>query len=154
MSTDTMKPQRTVLRDDRKTVTQLLAAAEKDTDAVSVFMAGCTVADTEAAVFVVKGPEAIAYLRELCKRQGLLTDKPVTGPACNEVKRRCAAESEAMALRGQLGAASGWIVKALKVLDTVDPDDTDEAERLAALVKAGEMLALTTLACSKTPNRY
>jgi hypothetical protein len=21
--------------------------------------------------------------RELCKRQGLLTDKPVTGPACN-----------------------------------------------------------------------
>ena len=40
-------------------------------------------ADTEAAVFVVKGPEAIAYLRELCKRQGLLTDKPVTGPVCN-----------------------------------------------------------------------
>ena len=84
MSTDTMKPQRTVLRDDRKTVTQLLAAAEKDTDAVSVFMAGCTVADTEAAVFVVKGPEAIAYLRELCKRQGLLTDKPVAGPVCND----------------------------------------------------------------------
>jgi hypothetical protein len=44
-----------VLRSDRRTVTQLLAA----------------------------GPEAIAYLRELCKRQGLLTDKPVTGPACN-----------------------------------------------------------------------
>ena len=83
MSTDTMRPHRTVLRDDRKTVTQLLAAAEKDTDALSVFMAGCTVADTEAAVFVVKGPEAIAYLRELCKRQGLLTDKPVTGPACS-----------------------------------------------------------------------
>lgn len=52
---------------------------------------------------------------------------------CDEVKQRCAAESEALALRGQLGAASGWIVKALKVLDTVDPDDTDEAERLAAL---------------------
>lgn len=34
-------------------------------------------------MFVVKGPEAIAYLRELCKRQGLLTDKPVTGPTCN-----------------------------------------------------------------------
>ncbi len=82
MSTDTMR-NTTVLRDDRRTVTQLLAAAEKDTDAVSVFMAGCTVADTEAAVFVVKGPDAIAYLRELCKRQGLLTDKPVTGPACN-----------------------------------------------------------------------
>ena len=71
---------------------------------------------------------------------------------CEEVKRRCAAESEALALRGQLGAASGWIVKALKVLDTVDPDDTDEAERLAALVKAGEVLALATLASSKTPN--
>ena len=26
---------------------------------------------------------ASSYLRELCKRQGLLTDKPVTGPACN-----------------------------------------------------------------------
>ena len=55
-------------------------------------------------------------------------------------------------MRGQLGAASGWIVKALKVLDTVDPDDTDEAERLAALVKAGEVLALATLARSKLPN--
>ncbi len=71
---------------------------------------------------------------------------------CDEVKQRCAAESEALALRGQLGAASGWIVKALEVLDTVDPDDTDEAERLAALVKAGEVLALATLARSKTPN--
>ena len=71
---------------------------------------------------------------------------------CDEVKRRCAAESEAMAIRGQLGAASGWIVEALKVLDTVDPDDTDEAERLAKLVKAGEVLALATLARSKTPN--
>lgn len=71
---------------------------------------------------------------------------------CEEVKRRCAAESEALALRGHLGAASGWIVEALKVLDTVDPDDADKAERLAALVKAGEMLALATLARSKTPN--
>ena len=83
MSTDTTKPNRTTLRDDRKTVTQLLDAAEKDTDAVSVFMAGCTVADTEAAVFVVKGPEHIAYLTELCKRQGLLTDTPVNGPIVN-----------------------------------------------------------------------
>ena len=71
---------------------------------------------------------------------------------CEEVKRRCAAESEALALRGHLGAASGWIVEALKALDTVDPDDADKAERLAALVKAGEMLALATLARSKTPN--
>lgn len=76
MSTDTSRT--SFLRDDRRTVTQLLAAAERDTDAVSVFMAGCTVADTEAAIFVVKGPERIAYLRSLCERQGLLTDKPVT----------------------------------------------------------------------------
>lgn len=82
MSADVLS-KTSLLRDDRRTVTQLLAAAEKDTDAVSVFMAGCTVADTEAAVFVVKGPEAIAYLRGLCARQGLLTDKSVTGPACN-----------------------------------------------------------------------
>ncbi len=78
MSTDTMS-NKTVLRDDRRTVTQLLAAAERDADAVSVFMAGCTVGDTEAAVFVVKGAEQIAYLRALCERQGLLTDKPVIG---------------------------------------------------------------------------
>lgn len=92
MSTDTIS-NTSVLRSDRRTVTQLLAAAEKDTDAVSVFMAGCTVADAEAAVFVVKGPEAIAYLRELCKRQGLLTDKPVTGPACNAPGKRRDARS-------------------------------------------------------------
>ena len=78
MSTDTMS-NTSVLRSDRRTVTQLLAAAEKDTDAVSVFMAGCTVADTEAAVFVVKGREHIAYLRSMCERQGLLTDKRVVG---------------------------------------------------------------------------
>ena len=83
MSAETTR-ERTFLRSDRRTVTQLLAAAERDTDAVSVFMDGCTVADTEAAVFVVKGPEAIAYLRELCRRQGLLTDKSVEGgPRCN-----------------------------------------------------------------------
>ncbi len=68
------------------------------------------------------------------------------------VKRRCAAESEALALRGQLGAASGRIVKALKVLDTVDPDDTDEAERLAALVKAGEVLTWATKSHNEAPN--
>jgi hypothetical protein len=78
MSTDTMS-RKSFLRSDRRTVTQLLAAAEKDTDAVSVFMAGCTVADTEAAIFVVKGPERIAYLQALCARQGFLTDKPVEG---------------------------------------------------------------------------
>lgn len=80
MSTDMMS-NTSVLRDDRRTVTQLLAAAERDTDPVSVFMAGCTVADTEAAIFVVKGSERIAYLKALCERQGLLTDKPVDGTA-------------------------------------------------------------------------
>jgi thiamine biosynthesis lipoprotein ApbE len=74
MSTDTMSSS-AVLRSDRRTVTQLLA--------VSVFMAGCTVADSEAAIFVVKGAERIAYLKALCERQGLLTDKPVDGPKCN-----------------------------------------------------------------------
>jgi cytidine deaminase len=78
MSLDTMR-NTSVLRDDRRTVTQLLAAAEKDTDAVSVFMAGCTVADSEAAIFVVKGAERIAYLKALCARQGLLTEKSVEG---------------------------------------------------------------------------
>ncbi len=82
MSTDTMN-NTSVLRSDRRTVTQLLAAAEQDSDAVSVFMAGCTVANTEAAIFVVKGAERIAYLKALCERQGLLTDKPVVSPKCN-----------------------------------------------------------------------
>lgn len=71
---------------------------------------------------------------------------------CELDKRRIAAESEVNRLRCQLRVASGWIVEALKVLDTLDPDDTHEAEELRKLVKAGEVLALTTLACSKTPN--
>jgi len=41
-----------------------------------------TVAQSERG-WDVKGPTAIAYLCDLCARQGLLTDKPVTGPACN-----------------------------------------------------------------------
>ena len=82
MSNDTLS-QRGEIRKDRRTVHQLLTAAEQDTDAVSVFMVGATVADTEAAVFVVKGPERIAYLKAMCERQGMLTDKPVTGPTCS-----------------------------------------------------------------------
>lgn len=82
MSAD-MKSQKSVLRDDCRTVKQLLAQAEKDTDPVSVFMAGTTTEDTDAAIFVVKGPENISYLRQLCERQGLLTNKPVVGPKCN-----------------------------------------------------------------------
>jgi thiamine biosynthesis lipoprotein ApbE len=79
MSTDTLQS-KSVRKAYRRTVGQLLDAAEKDTDPVSVFMDGCTVADTEAAIFVVKGPEHIAYLKALCERQGLLTQgKPVEG---------------------------------------------------------------------------
>ena len=42
-------------------------------------MDGCTAGDTEAAIFVVKGPEEIAYLRAVCERQGLLSSKTVVG---------------------------------------------------------------------------
>lgn len=57
--------------------------AKRDTDAVSVLNDGTCEADTETAVFVVKGAEHIAYLRAVCERQGLLTQgKPVDGPPC------------------------------------------------------------------------
>lgn len=82
MSTDTARKP-TMYRRSRRTVAELLDAADKDTDAVSVFMDGTKEADTEAAIFVVKGAAHIAYLRGVCERQGLLTDKPVTGPSCN-----------------------------------------------------------------------
>lgn len=68
-----------------------------------------------------------------------------------EVSRRLDAEREARTLRCRFGVASGWIVAALKVLDTLDPEDAHEADELQKLVKAGEMLALTTLANSKAP---
>lgn len=78
MSTDTLH--RTSVRDHgRRTVAQLIAAAQKDTDPVSVFMDGCNAGDTEAAIFVVKGPEQIAYLKAICERQGLLSSKAVVG---------------------------------------------------------------------------
>ena len=83
MSTDIERQQSMYRRKDRRTVAQLLDAAEKDIDPVSVFMDGSSAADTEVAIFVVKGAERIAYLKALCERQGLLTDKPVTGPQCN-----------------------------------------------------------------------
>lgn len=82
MSTDTVTPAGDI-RADRRTVADLLLAADKDTDAVSVFAVGSTLADTDAAMFVVKGREAIEYLHALCTRQGLLTDKTVTGQACS-----------------------------------------------------------------------
>lgn len=73
--------------------------------------------------------------------------------ACCDLRQRVRdAEKEARTLRLRYGVVSGWIVQALKVLDTLDPDDTHEADELRKLIAAGEMLALTTLANSKTPN--
>lgn len=69
-----------------------------------------------------------------------------------EVSRRLKAETEARTLRCRYAVVSGWIVEALKVLDTMDPEDTTEAEELGKLIKAGEVLALATLANSKPPN--
>ena len=76
-----------------------------------------------------------------------------------EVARRLKAERDAHrlaveehTLRLRYGVVSGWIVRALKALDTLDPDDSTEADELRKLIAAGEVLALTTLANSKTPN--
>ena len=89
--------------------------------------------------------------RECCPSCG--SDFYMPGcPHCQEVKRRIAAETEARTLRCRYAVVSGWIVEALKVLDTLDPEDTTEAEELGKLIKAGEVLALTALAQSKTPN--
>ena len=60
--------------------------------------------------------------------------------------------TEERTLRLRYGVVSGWIVQALKVLDTLDPEDSAEADELRKLIAAGEVLALTTLANSKTPN--
>ena len=80
MSTDTARNVATSINSDRLRTVQLLDAAERDTDAVSVFMDGTGPADTERAIFVVKGRENVGYLMELCRRQGLLTTgKPVEG---------------------------------------------------------------------------
>jgi len=91
-------------------------------------------------------------------------EPPQTCPVCGEewhtegcefgeeVSRRLKAETEARTLRCRYAVVSGWIVEALKVLDTMDPEDTTEAEELGRLIKAGEVLALATLANSKPPN--
>lgn len=71
------------IKPSHKTTAQLLALAERDTDAVSVFEDGINIVDSDCAIFVVKGRAHIDYLKAICERQGLLTDKPVIGPACN-----------------------------------------------------------------------
>ncbi|MGQ3051057.1 MAG: hypothetical protein ACT6S0_04670 [Roseateles sp.] len=82
MSTDTARNKATSIHNNRARVVNLLDAAEKDTDAVSVFMDGSSAADTERAIFVVKGRDHIAYLMALLERQGLLNAaKPVEGNA-------------------------------------------------------------------------
>lgn len=78
MSTDAVSPRGPIDPSRRKTG-QLLDAAARDTDAVSVFIDGYRMdQDTEAAVLVVKGRVHIDYILALCVRQGLLTPgKPV-----------------------------------------------------------------------------
>ena len=52
-----------------------------DSDPVSVLNDGTCEADTEMALFVVKGAERIAYLRGMCERQGLLTSGKLVADA-------------------------------------------------------------------------
>ena len=56
------------------------------------------------------------------------------------------AADELVRLHGQMATLGRWIVEALKVLDTIDPDDLDESERLMTLIKGGEMLSMSALA--------
>jgi hypothetical protein len=49
-------------------------------------------------------------------------------------------------LRGQLQTLGLWIAEALTTLDTVEPEETTEAELLTALIRRGEMLVLASLA--------
>lgn len=80
MSADQASAWRVETKPTRRTTAQLLAAAAKDTDVVSVFYDGTYAGDSEAAIFVVKGMQNIRYLAALCRRQGLLTEgKPVEG---------------------------------------------------------------------------
>lgn len=82
MSSDLAKSAitRTELKPNRRTTAQLLAAAARDPDAVSVFYDGTYADDTETAIFVVKGRQNVQYLASLCERQGLMrAGMPVEG---------------------------------------------------------------------------
>jgi hypothetical protein len=59
---------------ERMTTAQLLTAATKDSDPVSVFAVGSDWNDTDRAILVVKGRENIRYLHAMLVRQGLLTE--------------------------------------------------------------------------------
>jgi len=61
-------------------------------------------------------------------------------------KLNAEAADELVRLHGQMETLGRWIVVALKVLDTIDPDDLDESERLMTLIKGGEMLSMSALA--------
>lgn len=70
------------IRPDRRTVKQLLAAADKDTDAASVFYFGASQSDFDGAVIVLKGREHTQYVVDVLLRQNLLTrGKSVEGGA-------------------------------------------------------------------------
>ena len=84
---------------------------------------------------------------------GLKLNDEAPSNAAHWYARTQAAETEAHTLRCRYAVVSGWIVEALKVLDTLDPEDTTEADELRKLIKAGEVLALTALAQSKPPKR-
>jgi len=66
---------------DLRTVARLLARADRDSDAVSVFALGSSWTDTDRAIMVFKGSEAIAYVYGLLVRNCLVIEgKPVVGP--------------------------------------------------------------------------
>lgn len=75
--------------------------------------------------------------------RGVDTDYPIGW----EPHLLCAeAADELVSLRGQLQTLGKWIAEALTMLDTVEPEDTTEAELLTALIRRGEMLVLSSLA--------
>lgn len=68
------------LKPTHSTVPQLLARAALDRDPISVFQDGTSNADSNTAIFVVKGKAHIDYIKGLAEQQRLLTPgKPVVG---------------------------------------------------------------------------
>ena len=55
-----------------------------------------------------------------------------------------ALRKDAAELRELLKTAGQWITSALSTLDTIEPECSTEAELLTALIRSGEMLALST----------